>query len=241
LLDHWVAFDNLRTHTVEMNLRVIGQIGVTQKPSPVVSWSQQDEADAISACPQLQSDQPFAVLHVSPKYVYKAWSSPAWGELAQWLHGRGLRVLVVGGGDEAEIRYVDSLMTGFPQGTVNLAGKIGLGALGYLLSRASLYVGTDTAVTHMAAALGIPTIALFGPSNPVKWGPWPRTFSGSGSPWDMRGSKRIDNVFLVQGEKHCVPCLQEGCDRHIGSLSECLQKLPSERVIAAAGTMLQDS
>ncbi len=241
LLNRWVAFDNLSTHTVAMNLRVVELLGVTQATAPLVSWNAQDEQDALSAFAPLSSGQAYAILHMSPKYAYKTWSATGWQELAQSLQERGIVVLVAGGGSAEELRFIDSLLVGFPDNTVNLAGQIGLGALGYLLSRAALYIGTDTAVTHMAAALGVPTVALFGPSNPVKWGPWPRDFEGESSPWEMRGSAAVSNVFLVQGQKHCVPCLLEGCDRHIGSLSDCLQELPSSRVIAAAESMLAEA
>ena len=238
LLHRWVAFDDLDTHTVAMNLRIIEQLGVAGHSGPVVSWSEDEARAAARLCPPLQAGRRFAVLHVSPKFAYKTWSAHGWGELARWLNERGMELLVAGGGSPEELRYVDSLMPHLPENTVNLAGRIGLGALGYLLSRAALYVGTDTAVTHMAAALGVPTVALFGPSNPVKWGPWPASYDGDTSPWQMRGSARVGNVFLVQGEKDCVPCMLEGCERHIDSLSECLQRLPAKRVIAAADALL---
>ena len=51
-------------------------------------------------------------------------------------------------------------------------------------------------------------------------------------------AQRVDNVILLQGHTACVPCLLEGCDRHIDSYSDCLQQLPSHRVIAAAATLL---
>ena len=238
LLNRWVAFDDLSTHTVAMNLRVVKQLGIVQCAAPVVSWTAEDEKEAVSVFASLSSGESFAVVHMSPKYAYKTWSAAGWRDLAHWLRERGMVVLVAGGGSPEELRFIDSLRVGFPEITVNLAGRMGLGALAFLLSRAVLYVGTDTAVTHMAAALGVPTVALFGPSNPVKWGPWPRAFEGESSPWDMRGSGRVGNVFLVQGQKHCVPCLLEGCDRHIGSLSDCLQELPASRVIAAAESLL---
>ena len=239
LLNHWVTFDDMDTHTVAMNLKVVEHLG-TRKPSgPVVSWSEDDAEAARRACEPLVAGAPFAVLHVSPKFNYKTWSVAGWGELAQWIKQRGLRTVIAGGGSTEESRYIHALLPRFPEDTVNLAGTIGLGALGFLLSRAQLYVGTDTAVTHMAAALGVPSVALFGPSNPVKWGPWPASFDGNASPWRMQGSARVGNVFLVQGEKHCVPCLLEGCDRHIASFSDCLQKLPAARVVAAAESLLE--
>lgn len=239
LLNRWVTFDNLSTHTVAMNLRVVEQLGVVQSAAPVVSWSADDEKQAVSEFAALNSGKPFVVLHMSPKYAYKTWSAAGWQDLAHWLHERGIVVLVAGGGSPEELRFIDSLLVGFPENTINLAGRMQLGVLAFLLSRAALYVGTDTAVTHMAAALGVPTVALFGPSNPVKWGPWPRGFEGKSSPWKLRGSGRVGNVSLIQGQKHCVPCLLEGCDRHIGSLSDCLQQLPASRVIAAAESLLE--
>ncbi|MCA1957238.1 MAG: hypothetical protein LDL14_01750, partial [Nitrospira sp.] len=115
----------------------------------------------------------------------------------------------------------------------------GLPALGYLLSRAAVYVGTDTAVSHMAAAVGVPTVVLFGPSNPVKWGPWPKDYPvNENSPWKTKGTQRQGNVLLLQGAGDCVPCYAEGCGRHVNSLSECLQQLPSALVIEAVRTML---
>jgi heptosyltransferase-3 len=120
-----------------------------------------------------------------------------------------------------------------PSGTVNMAGKLSLAESAFLISRAKYYVGPDTAVTHMAAALGTPTVALFGPSNPVKWGPWPKSYEEDRNPYRMQGTQRVNNVMLLQGEGDCVPCILEGCDRHTTSLSACLQNLPVASVIAA--------
>jgi lipopolysaccharide heptosyltransferase III len=239
LLQRWVVFDDLDTRTVDMNLKVAEQLGVHQRVRPVVTWREEDAGFAREACQPLRAGKPYAVLHVSPKYAYKTWTAPGGSELGRWLDEHGMQLVIAGGGAAEELRYIDSLLPHFPDNTLNLAGRIGLGALAYVLSRTALYVGTDTAVTHMAAALGVPTVALFGPSNPVKWGPWPDAFEESGSPWQMRGSSRVGNVYLVQGEKHCVPCLREGCDRHVASLSECLQEMPARRVIVAAQALLE--
>src|SRR6266850_1980791 len=104
--------------------------------------------------------------------------------------------------------------------------------------KAALYVGPDTVTTHLAAAVGAPTVALFGPSNPVKWGPWPKGCDADLSPYRFRGTQFVGNVALVQGAGHCVPCLQEGCARHEGSESVCLQMLAAGTVIEAAEKLL---
>jgi len=238
VLDDWVALDNLGTHTVSMNTRLLDLLGVTTLPTPVIGWSKTDEEMIQSIFPSDGEQRTYVVLHVSPKFSYKQWTVSGWIELAQWLARRGLKVVVTAGDSEQDHAYAAKLFCSFPSESINLAGKISLPALGCLLSQATLYVGTDTAVTHMAAALGVPTVALFGPSNPIKWGPWPKNWSAaSPSPWKFHGSQQQGNVFLLQGEGDCVPCLHEGCDRHVNSLSDCLQTLPASRVIEAARSM----
>ena len=107
-----------------------------------------------------------------------------------------------------------------PAGTINLAGRLSVAQSACVIAGARLYVGPDTLTTHVAAALGVPTVALYGPSNPVKWGPWPKDFAGATSPWRRVGVQSMGNVELVQGVGACVPCMREGCDQHVASFSD---------------------
>jgi heptosyltransferase-3 len=240
LLTDWVPLDNLATHTVSLNLRLLDLLGVMPLATPIVSWRSTDEEMIRSLVPSDGEHRTNVVLHVSPKFSYKQWTVSGWVELARRLAGRGRRVIVTAGDSQEDRAYVSTLLPNFPSDCIDLAGRLSLPALGCLLSRATLYVGTDTAVTHMAAALGTPTVALFGPSNPIKWGPWPKDWPASSqSPWVFKGSQRQGNVVLIQGEGDCVPCLHEGCDRHVNSLSDCLQHLRADRVVAAAEQLLR--
>jgi len=239
LLTDWVPLDNLTTHTVSMNLRLLDLLEVMSLATPVIGWNTSDEEMIKSFVRTVSEGGGYVVLHVSPKFSYKQWTVSGWVELARRLAGRGLKIVVTAGYSEEDQAYVSNLLPHLPSDRVNLAGKLSLPALGCLLSQAALYVGTDTAVTHMAAALGTPTVALFGPSNPIKWGPWPKEWPASAqSPWKFKGSQRQANVILLQGEGDCVPCLHEGCDRHINSLSDCLQHLQTDRVMAAVEQLL---
>lgn len=239
LLNAWVPFDRVGTHTVAMNLRLLEPLGIEPRATPVVAWTRSDEDVVERLVGKAGNSQRYAVLHVSPKFAYKMWTVAGWAELGRWLLNQGLTVVVTGGDGPAERTYCEDVTRQLPVGSVNLAGQIGLPAVGHLLSRAALFVGTDTAVSHMAAAVGTPTVVLFGPSNPVKWGPWPKDFPATThSPWSTKGSQRQRNVFLLQGDGACVPCLAEGCERHINSASECLQQLSAQRVIQAVETML---
>lgn len=231
LLQRWVPFDDLNTHTVRMHLALADALGISPSGEVVLAWGAEDER---ASARLLGGDtRPLAVLHVHPKFNYKMWRTDAWIKVARWLAARGFLIALTGGRDGDELAYVDSLARAMPAGTINAAGKLSLGASACLISRARIYLGPDTALTHIAAALGVPTVALYGPTNPVKWGPWPRGHAHGANPWERCGTQRSGNVTLLQGGGACVPCHLEGCDRHIGSYSDCLQQLPAARVIAA--------
>lgn len=233
LLSQWAPFNGNDIHTVLTHLRLATLLGVSSSNEVVVSWRQEDEGQVRQVLPFDLSAQPYAVLHVYPMFAYKMWRADAWAELSHWLRSQGLRVVLTGGAKTEEADYIQHLMPSLPVDTVNIAGKVSLGGVAYLLSKARGYVGPDTSVTHMAAALGIPVVALFGPSNPVKWGPWPKEYKGANNPYCMKGTQRVNNVLLLQGKGDCVPCMEEGCEHHTASLSDCLQYLPAASAIEA--------
>ncbi|MBI5659776.1 MAG: glycosyltransferase family 9 protein [Nitrosomonadales bacterium] len=233
LLSDWAMFDNLGTHTVLMNLKLADLLGIDRSYKVVVSWNSSDEDRVAVALPFDIRSEAFAVLHTHPKFPYKMWRQDEWVKLAQWLMDNDIRPVLSGGNLPDELTYIDQIFRSMPSGTVNMAGKLSLAESAFLVSRAKYFVGPDTALTHVAAALGTPTIALFGPSNPVKWGPWPKNHTEDRNPYCIRGTQRVGNVVLLQGEGDCVPCMQEGCEQHIASLSDCLQNLPAARVVEA--------
>ena len=236
LLQRWIPFDDLNTHTVLMHLALVSTLAIAPRFDVVAAWRPQDRPLLEQQVP-FSLVQPYVVLHLFPKFNYKMWNSIAWIETAGWLQAQGFHIVLTGGTDSAELEYVAKIARDIGN-AINLAGKLTLSQAAYLLAHARLYVGPDTALTHIAAALGVRVVALYGPSNPVKWGPWPAGYANAANPWRRHGSQRVNNVTLIQGQSACVPCLKEGCDRHIGSYSECLQQLPSARVITAISDAL---
>ena len=114
-----------------------------------------------------------------------------------------------------------------------LDGRLRWPEIAALLRAARLYVGPDTSVTHLAAASGCPTVALFGPTDPRLWGPWPAR--GLPTPWAASGTiQRRHNVWLVQNPLPCLPCQHEGCDSRLDSRAQCLDELSPRQVLAAA-------
>jgi heptosyltransferase III len=191
-----------------------------------------------AARPQLAPAQPYAVVHAAPMFVYKRWRGEGWRALAAALRQRGLAIAVTGApGDRA---YLDDV---WRNGDVSadvfrLDAKLTWPELSALIASARVYVGPDTAITHLAAATGTPTVAIYGPTDPRLWGPWP--FGGLDRPWDAAGTiQQRRNVWLVQNPLPCMPCQLEGCERRLDSHSQCLDELTVERVLLAADEALR--
>lgn len=122
------------------------------------------EADALCRASRLASD--FVAIHPSSGSPDKNWHPVYFRDLATLVAGTGRSVVWVEG--EADRAIVAPLQEAVPG---VLAKGLSLEGLGALLSRSSLYVGNDSGVTHLAAACGAPTIAIFRSTDPERWAP----------------------------------------------------------------------
>ena len=216
-------------HRVEQILRLADALGIARVPELVCPRA----AEAAE-----RPAGPYAVIHAAPMFCYKQWTKTGWRELASALAARGLSVIATGGPAEAERRYLDAVWNGAP--VTRRDGQLAWPQLAGLLSKASVYIGPDTSVTHLAAASGCPTVALYGPTDPRLWGPWP--VGGLDALWAATGTiQRRGNVWLVQNALPCTPCQLEGCERRLDSYSQCLDELSPGQVIAAADQALAEA
>ena len=228
------VLDDMNTHTVMQNLVLADLLGIARHYEVVPPQTEQ---------PPALPRAPYAVLHPYPKFNYKQWTREGWASLMAWLRAQGLGIVLSGGPETQEKAYNAALAS--TGGVVNLTGRLRLGELSALYRGARIFVGPDTSATHIAAACGVPTLALFGPTNPVKWGPWPAGFAGA-NPYQRRARpwQQVGNVILLQGVQpadlgRCLPCHLEGCERHIRSFSRCLTEMPLDPVRAAATELLR--
>ncbi|RKP44947.1 glycosyltransferase family 9 protein [Trinickia fusca] len=244
MLNRFAINDDRVAHTVTSVLALADVVGVAPVGQVVAPGIGDDPAsrarfDArFDNVPGISREQPLVVLHPYPMYTYKQWRVEGWAETIAWLRAQGFAVALTGGPAPAEQAYARQVVEAAGEPVLNLVGQLTLGETAETIRRAKLYIGPDTGVTHIAAACGTPTLALFGPSNPVRWGPWPDRWPAGDAPWPLQGSGRRGNVYLLQGEGACVPCKLEGCDRYVDSFSECLTGLETRRVIAAAADLL---
>lgn len=231
MVQAWTVLDDKNTHTVIQNLRLADLLEVARSYE-VITPKLPDSINRLDKLlPFAWQNQAFAVLHLAPMWHYKRWTISGWQELADYLTQTGLRVVLTGGGGEEETAYIDDALKKMPDTVLNLAGKLRFSEVSELIRASQLYIGPDTAVTHLAAATGVPTIALFGPTNPLKWAPWPYHYALDKTPFNFKGTKKVANVVLLQGKGICVPCHQEGCEQNRQSSSRCLEQIDSATVI----------
>jgi heptosyltransferase-3 len=153
------------------------------------------------------------------------------------LRERGLAVVVTGGADAAERDYLDRLWAPVGALVERMDGRLDWGELADLLAGAAVFVGPDTSMTHLAAASGCPTVAIYGPASPHGMGPWP--VGGLERPWARAGTiQHRGNVRVVQNPLPCMPCDRLGCDNHLESRSDCLDTLPAAQVLSAVDQAL---
>lgn len=139
---------------------------------PVLWVTPEAEAEAARLLP---SGSPVLALGPTANWGAKQWPADRFLQLAERLTAAsgilsGARVAVSGGPNERG--GIAALMDGLPPGRlIDLVGTCPLGTVAACLRRADLYVGNDSGLMHMAAAAGIPTLGLFGPSSEVFYGP----------------------------------------------------------------------
>jgi heptosyltransferase III len=121
--------------------------------------------------------------------------------------------------------------------TMRRDGKLDWSELTAIIRDAQVYVGPDTAITHLAAATGVPTVALYRPTDPRLWGPWP--VGGLSQPWSAAGTiQQRGSVWPVQNPLPCLPCQLEDSERRLDSFSRCLDEPTSGQVISAVDQAL---
>ncbi len=114
--------------------------------------------------------RPLAVIHPGSGAAMKLWEPAKWGAVARHLVRQGVRVVVTGGPQEQALTHQVAAAGG--PGVVDLGGRTSFATLAALLAQATWVLGPDSGPLHLAVAVGTATIHLYGPSDPILFGPW---------------------------------------------------------------------
>lgn len=219
-------------HTVERHLALVSMLGVAPDGQPCESWcSDQDSAHAESLLREAgaRPDEPRIGLQMGchysmwPEWIFwnqrykyhKTWPVDRFAELARRLAGGlGARVVLTGSGQERILAARVAQAASPP--AVNLVGRTTVGQLTAVVAATDLFISVDTGSMHMAASLGVPLVALFGPTDPAHHGPY-----GAG-----------DRAVVLRSGIPCSPCskpVRKRCPAN-----ECMLRLPVDQVERAA-------
>lgn len=159
------------------------------------------------AVEQALVDQPLLVLAPGSGALEKNWPARSFAEIANWWRqSKGGRVLILFGPVEAERNNPNEWAGELILHTPTLAQAAAL------LSRCQLYLGNDSGITHLAAAVGAPTVALFGPTDAAQWAP------------------RGNAVSVLSLAVECAPCAVPAMK--ICQHRKCLTALSPDQVVA---------
>ena len=171
-----------------------------------------------AAADQLVADvpRPQVVLHPATRWSTKLWEVDRWRAVAASLMADGAGVIVTGG--PADATMAAAICEGLRPAPRSVAGRLSLKPLAALFRAAALVITVDSGPMHIAAAVGTPVVALFGPTDPARTGPM--------------GAGRVLRQPLP-----CSPCLQRRCQ--IADTRRCMRDLEVADVLGAARDLLR--
>ena len=205
-----------RRHQVEINLDALRRIGL-HPPAEERKVAFVPGAAAEARMRTLVPQDGFIHMHPGSRWRFKCWPAEQNAQLIDRLAADGHRIVLTGAPDEVD--FIDRILSRTTAKPLNLVGKLTIKELGALIARARLFVGVDSMPMHVAAALGVPTVALFGPSGDREWGPWAVAHR------------------VVTTAHSCRPCGLAGCGD--GGISDCLVSLDVQPVYGAVRELLR--
>ncbi|HEX6289898.1 MAG TPA: glycosyltransferase family 9 protein [Herpetosiphonaceae bacterium] len=206
------------THVTAQNIRLVEALTgqpATKPPPMVAPIGGRDRAWATEWLTRhgVIPDAQIVALHPGAGGAAKLWIDARWSEVADALHERGYTVVLTGGPDEQAL--VTSIVRAMARHPLTLVGAATIGQLAALYARCALVLGVDSGPLHLAAACGVPTLALFGPGDAGRFGPW-------GDP---------QRQIVLRSGLWCSPCgVLDACPR--GTLpSECMARISTAEVV----------
>ena len=211
-----------QTHSVEQQLSLLGWTGIPVSDGPPTELAVTAEASARIGERLRQmglAEAPVVVIHPAAAFATKQWAPENFGRVATELNARGLPIVAIATPNETHI--IETLKRNTPA-TVMSCTDLSLPEITALISRSRLFIGNDSGIAHMAAAVKAPSVVIFGSSNRTHWRPW------TTAPAEM-----------VFEEMECQPCPGYSCEKF--EQPECIKRVPVERVMASVDRVLRES
>ncbi|MGB9180139.1 MAG: glycosyltransferase family 9 protein [Pyrinomonadaceae bacterium] len=209
-----------KTHSAEQQLALLGWTGVpvTDRPAARLALTEEARNGIEQRLCDAGQDQrePFALIHPAAAFETKQWATENFARVAEHLHERGIKAVAVTAPNEAHVaaelvKSSSAPITAFTDLTLPLVTA--------LASRARIFVGNDSGIAHIASAVGVPSVVIFGSSNVAHWRPWSNPASE-----------------VVREEMPCQPCPGYTCAEF--DAPECIRRVSVGKVMEAVEKVL---
>lgn len=232
-----------RRHTVLQNLDVVKRWGINTEnlsvdffvPDADMAFARRvfEEPDAASNAKKIH-------IHPTSRWLFKCWKDEYMAQVVKWLLSKDCTVVFTSSSEKKEIEKAGNIISlvGAHKNLIDLCGKTSIKQLGAISKMADLFLGVDSAPMHIAAAVGTPVVALFGPSGAFHWGPWDNGSLSSDIIYSKKNSvQKAGRHEVLQLDWDCIPCGKDGCKG--SKISDCLYAIESETVIKILDAKLQ--
>ncbi len=205
-------------HAVEKNLACARYLGVEPKEEDfrlVVGERQRQHVQGLLGAHGINPGAILVYVNACARWATKLWNVEAWARVCRLLRERcGVHIIL--GGAAGDRAYLDAIRAAAHTEVLVTAGALSLGESAALLELSDLYLGVDSGPMHIAAFVDTPVVALFGPTDPAKVGPY-----GEGH-WVVR--------------REGLPCL--GCRKRSCDNRRCMNELDAEEVVRVCRAVL---
>ena len=213
-----LIWEQQKTHSVEQQLALLGWTGVpvTDRPRTSLGISPKavETVDRLLNQAGL-SEQNIALIHPAAAFATKQWAAQNFARVVEFLAKRGFTSVAIAAPNEQAL--LEQLRSESSVDVVTFA--LSLPEVTALAARSQLFVGNDSGIAHIAAAVGTPSVVVFGSSNIAHWRPW-----------------NTAPAEVVFEEMPCQPCHGYFCEQF--AQPECILRVPVVRVTAAIDRLL---
>lgn len=204
-------------HIVDRYLDVVRHLGGNiQEPDFTIKITNEEAqlSHTIATKAGFDLNQAYVVLAPGTNWPNKCWPLPHFSTLSNKLTAMNVIPVIVGGPGDQRLAAEISANTTIPP--VDLTGKTSLKQLAYIIQQAKAFVGGDTGPMHLAAALKTPTVAMFGPTDVNRNGPYGK------------------NNIVLTVEHDCQGCWKRSCPLN----KECLENITPDKVCEAVELLI---
>jgi predicted lipopolysaccharide heptosyltransferase III len=213
-----LLWEQQKTHSVEQQLALLGWTGVPVMDRPRtqlgISSEARETVNRLLTEAGLK-DRTIALIHPAAAFATKQWAVENFARVAEFLSERGFAPVAIAAPNEKAL--LEKLCA---EASVKIATfDLSLPEVTALAAQSQLFVGNDSGIAHIAAAVGTPAVVIFGSSNIAHWRPW-----------------NTAPAEVIFEEMPCQPCHGYYCEKF--EQPECILRVPVTRVTAAIDRIL---